>query len=207
MQPTLPSEAETAAQAHLTKALNFQQMGLTASAERELELARQADPAIVSDLRYRGFHTQKAEEKALVEGWKLPMRVGAGLLFTDLIVTGLLWLLNLGFGELGEWILWSLVQVGIDLYLAINLLRLKDTARRASIWWAVLILIFGTLGALEASSWADLIVELCLGGSLLLLFLGKPSKIRAGLAAATFVLGYLGTICAILAVPFLNATW
>jgi hypothetical protein len=204
MEPNNPTSIESPDQDHLTKALNFQRMGMMASAQRELELARLADPSVVSDPRYQGFFAQQAQQNAENEAWKLPMRIAAGLLFADILVTVVLLLLNLVAGSFGEWAIWSVVHVGVDLYLAIVLLQLKDTARRITIWWAVIGLILGTLSALGASSWPDVIMQVCFSGSLLLLLAGKPSKVRAWLSVAVFVLGYLGTICGVFVFAFLG---
>ena len=198
MQPTDSSALESPAQEHVTRALNFQRMGLTASAERELDLARQADPAIVSDPRYRSFGAQKAEQKAQDEAWKLPMRVGAGLLLADVLVITLIWGLNIAFGNITISILWDLVHVAVDIGLAVALLRLLETGRRAAIWWAVLGLIAGTIASLSDTNWVGLLLQFCYSGSILMVLLGKkPSGVRTGLGIAIFVLGYLGTLCGI----------
>jgi hypothetical protein len=204
MEPSNVFDTEARAREHLTKALNFQRMGMAASAEYELNQARQLDPAIVSDSLYQTFHTQVAEQQALAEGWKLPLRIGAGILIADALTTVILGLLNLAGGHF-EFLIWALVRLGLDVYLIINLLRLKDTARRAALWWAGLGLVLGSLSALAAGSWVDLMMQISFSGALLLLLLGRPSKVRAGLAAGLFGLCYFGSLCGAFALSFINA--
>lgn len=204
MESSYTIDAQTRAQEHLTKALNFQRMGMMTSAEHELTLAQQLYPAIVTDPHYQVFHAQITEQQTQAEAWKLPMRVGAGLLIADTLVIVLLWLINLAGGNFGEFLLWGLVHIGVDIYLAVTLLQFKDTGRRATIWWAVLGLLLGALNAFASNSWLDLLIQVSFSGSLLILLLGKPSKIRAGLAVGIFALGYLGTFCSVFALSVMT---
>ena len=204
MEPSNNFDTESRAEEHLTRALNFQGMGMTASAEHELEFARQLNPAITSDPRYQTFHVRIVEEQSQLEAWKLPMRVGAGILIADLLISVLLLLVNFINGNFGEFFIWILVHIGVDFYLIINLLRLKETARRATIWWASLGLIVGVLAALAANSWLDLVMQISFSGSLFILLFGKPSKVRTVLAGILFVLGYFGSFCGALIFSILN---
>jgi len=198
-------DAESRAREHLDKALNFQNMGMTASAENELNLARQFNPMIVSDPRYKSFFAKKIDEQSQAEAWKFPMRIGAGILIADVLMFILLWALTLASGTIGEFVVWGLVHIGVDIYLAVNLIRLKDAARRSTTWWATIGLVIGALASIGAGSWLDLIMQLSFSGSLLILLLGKPSKIRAGLAVVIFVLGYIGSFCGSFALAFISA--
>jgi hypothetical protein len=197
-------DAESSAQEHLVKALNYQRMGLMSSAIQELHLARQLNPAIVTDPRYQSFHAEKAAKVAQDEAWKLPMRVGAGILIADILLTLVIWLLYLTEGKIEAFLFWGVVHIAIDLYLMINLLRFKDTARRATILWAAIGLILGGLATLATRSWLDMVTQLSYSGSLIILLVGKPSNVRAGLAAGLFTIGYLGSICAVFVLSFTN---
>jgi hypothetical protein len=154
-------------------------------------------------VRYRTFHAQAVEQQTQAEAWKLPMRVGAGLLLVDLLVTVLVGLLTLAGGADG-FLIWALVHAAVDAYLAVNLLRLRDTARRTTIWWAVLGLILGTFAAISSRSWLDLAMQVSFSGALLILLPGKPSNLRVILAVGLFVIGYLGSICGVFTVSFLK---
>ena len=141
MEPSGPFGKETGAEEHLVKAVNFQRMGLVASAERELQLARQSDPAIVADARYRAFNDQKVEERNLNEAWKLPMRVGAVIAILDGLVTVVLCffaLMNLQASsstkDAASGIIWEVLHFGVDIFLVITLLQLKDVGRRVAIF-------------------------------------------------------------------------
>ena len=197
---------ESTAQEHLEKALNFQRMGMMAAAEHELQLARQMDPAIVADPRYQSFSAHQVEQQTLATAWKLPMRVGAGILLVNLLMLAIFWLINFTAKNYTSFLLWSVADMGVNLFLAINLIRLKEYARMATIWWAVIILIFGGIVAMFSLNWIDGISQTCLSASLLVLLVGKPSKVRTGLAIAIFALGYLGTICGFFAYSFLTAS-
>lgn len=204
MQPDNRFEPGADAREHLEKALNFQRMGMMSAAEHEMNLARQLDPSIAADPRFQAFNEQKTAQQSQAEAMKLPMRVGAGMLIADILVTMAVTLITLVSGNLG-FLAWGVIRVGINLYLAITLLQLKDTARRATIWWAILGLIIGTLSALAAYSWIDVGMQVSFSGALLILLPGKPSKARVVLAACLFILGYFGSFCGGFAFAFLNA--
>lgn len=206
MEPANDFDTESRAEEHLVKALNYQRMGMLPSAEYELNLARQLNPAIVADPRYQGFHAQEAAQQATVAAWRLPMRVGAGLLVADIVITILLWALNLAGGSSGGFLIWGLVHVGVDLYLVINLLRLSDSARRVTIWWATLGLVVAALAAFSAGSWVDLVMQAGFSGSLLILLAGKPATWRVALAIVVFVLGYPGVFCGAVVLAMLGAS-
>lgn len=194
------------AEEHLVKAVNFQRMGLMDSAERELQLARQLNPVIVSDARYQAFNTQKTEQRAENDAWKIPMRVGAAIAALDALAFAVIWVLALSSpstDSVGQLFIWGLFHFGVDIYLVIALLQLKETARRVAIWWAVVCGIVGVM-SLFLQSWFDLAMQVSLCGALLLLFLGKPSTARTILGAALFLVGYVGSFCGLFAFSFLN---
>ena len=189
-------DVHTRAQEHLTKALNFQQMGMAASAEHELALARQLDPAIASDSRYQSLGLQRAEEQSRVETLKLPMRVAAILLLVDAGIHGLLWLpgrLDSGF------LFWGLFQIGIDVFIAISLLRQNETVSRWTAYWAVFGVLGGGLVAIASAQVLILILQVAFSSALLLLVLGKPSTRRVAFAVVVYMIGYLGSLCGLFA--------
>lgn len=206
MEITPAFDTETRAEQHLQKALNFQQIGMAASAQHELALARQFNPAIITDPRYQSFAAQGKEQQAYTERWKLPLRVGAGLLVADALILVLLGVLDIASGSANATALrWQVVHVVVDVALAINLLRLKDAARRATIWWAVIGLLIGAFNVITTGNWIDLIVQVGFAGALLVLLLSKPSKARALLAIGIFSIVYLGTLCATLFLAAISA--
>ena len=196
------SDTNALAQEHLNKAINFQQMDMAASAERELAEARRLDPTITSDQRYQSISARRTEELSQAEALKLPMRVTAILLLVDAGLHGVLWLLNLSTvaGRVDiEFLIWGLVHIGIDVFIAINLFRRKEAARRWTIWWAIVGAIGGGLTAIASAQVLSLIIQIAYSGALLLLVLGKPSKPRAALAIVVYVMGYLGGLCGVFA--------
>ncbi len=203
MDPANAFDLEARAREHLDKALNFQRMGMASSAEHELNLARQANPAIVAEAGYQAFHAQKAEHENQAEAWKLPMRVGAGILISEALVSLLVLLLGLAMGQVTT-LIWGLVHIGINIYLSITLLQLKDTGRRATLFWAVLGLVIGTISNLGTGLWLEAIAQLSFSGAVLVLLFRRPAKWRVGVAAAIFILGYFGSLCAIVTNAFLS---
>jgi len=209
MEPSNDFDTQARAEEHLVKAVNFQRMGLMDSAERELQLARNLNPFIVSDARYQAFNTQKTEQRAENDAWKIPMRVGAAIAALDALVFAVIWVLALSAStgsnskDAVEFFVWGLFHFGVDIYLVIALLQLKEAARRVAIWWAVLCGIVGVM-SLFLQSWFDLAMQVSLCGTLLLLFLGKPSTARTILGAALFLIGYVGSFCGLFAFSFLN---
>jgi hypothetical protein len=196
------SDTRALAQEYLNKAINFQQMGMMASAERELAEARRLDPTIVSNSRYQSISAQRAEEQGRAEAMKLPMRVVAIMLLVDAIVYVLLWLLDLSSissrSEF-EFLVWGLVHIGVDVFIAVNLLRLKETATRWTLWWAVVGLIGGLLTSLAPLDMPSIVLQFAYSGALLLLIVGKPSKVRIAIAVVVYVLGYIGGLCGLFA--------
>jgi hypothetical protein len=188
-------DTETRAQEHVTKAQNFQRMGLAASAEHEMHLAWRFNPAVVADPRYQAWVSWQAEQRARADAWKLPLRVGACLLGADALVCVVLGWLNLAMGGPGAFLISGFMHIAVDLYLVVNLLRLKDTARRGALWLAVIGPIYGAYSAVTTGAWPDLIVQVSLSVSVVVLLLGKPSKLRTILAVTVFIVGYLGILC------------
>jgi hypothetical protein len=165
MQPDNRFEPGADAREHLEKALNFQRMGMMSSAEHELTLARQLDPSIAADPRFQAFNNQKTAQQSQAEALKFPVRVGAGILIADTVVSLLLILFNLIGGNL-EVLIWGVIHVAVDIYLAVNLLRLNDWARRATIWWAILGLVIGTVASAASQSWPDVLTQIAFSGGL-----------------------------------------
>ncbi len=196
-------DMQARAREHLTKAQNFQNMGMAAAAENELNQARQLDPTIVADPGYQSLSTQKAAQSARTAAMKFPMWTAAGVLIVDAIVNLLLWLINLASGVTDSLIFWMPVHIIVDIILAVGLFRLNETSKRTTVWWAVVGLVLGAITSFTSLSWLDLILQISYSGSLLLLLVGNASKIRAGLGIAVFSIGYLGTICLLFLFSFL----
>lgn len=195
MLDSSPLDTDTQAREHLTKAIGFQRMGMLGSAEHESNQARQINPLIVAEPSYKSYIARITEEQSHTNAWRLPFRVGAFILLVDVLVSASLGLLTLTSGSFDADTFGIVVHMGVDLYLSINLFRLKEGARRTTLWWAVVVLILGAVAAVPSRDWIDLVMTIFFSGSLVLLLVQRPSKVRSILAIALFVIGYLCTLC------------
>jgi hypothetical protein len=88
---------ERSAQEHVDRAQMYQCMGLPVSAADELDQARQANPGVVSDARYRELQAQDKQAQVSQAAWKTPMRVGGILFGIDTLMLVALWFGSLRF--------------------------------------------------------------------------------------------------------------
>jgi len=180
-------------------------LGLRAQVQYELEQARRVDPYIVQGLRYKTLLEANATAAKKVEDLKMPLRVGAGMLFVNALLGAifLIIILTSGGGEnLGGS---DIVAPIVDIIIAVNLWQVKVNWQRYTVWWAAIGLILFGLGAVAQGDYYSLITQAAFSGSLILLLAGTPSKARTISAAAIFVVFYLGGICLLFALSFLGA--
>jgi hypothetical protein len=176
---------------HLARAQAYQDLGLSLAAEQELACALLLEASVAADARYQQLQAELAAPKAKLAAWMLPMRLAAGMLGIDILVSALMWLLWGIFNQLSPGLCcWWPFTVGANLLVGITLLGSTatkvDRARRIALVWAGLRLVywfwyFIVTGAPIA------MMSACLSVALFLLLIHSPSKTRMVLACLLFV--------------------
>lgn len=192
-EPLINSQAQ--AGSHLDKAETYKKLGLLNQVRHELEQAKQLDPYIVQEPRYKRFVEETASRAQAIEALKIPFRIGAGMLFINAALGALflaLILISGGFGDLASG---DFIAPIVNLIIGVNLWQLKQQWQKYTVWWAALgLVLFGGL-ALVSGDYFSLLNQLGFSGALILLFAGTPSKVRTIVAVAVFLVLYLGLIC------------
>lgn len=192
-EPLINSQSQ--AQSHLDKAETYKKLGLLNQVRYELEQAKQLDPYIVQESRYKRFIEETASSAQAIEALKLPFRVGAGMLFINAALGALflaLVLISGGFGDLASG---DFIAPIVNLLIGVNLWQLKQQWQKYTIWWAALgLVLFGGM-ALVSGDYFGLLTQVGFSGALILLLAGTPSKARTIAAVAVFLVLYLGLIC------------
>lgn len=201
-EPLINSQSQ--AGSHLDKAETYKKLGLLNQVQHELEQAKQLDPYIVQEPRYKRIIEETASRAQAVEALKIPFRVGAGMLFINAALGALflaLILISGGFGDLASG---DFIAPIVNLIIGVNLWQLKQQWQKYTVWWAALgLVLFGGL-ALVAGDYFSLLNQLGFSGALILLFTGTPSKARTIAAVAVFLVLYLGLICLLFALSVLG---
>jgi hypothetical protein len=187
------SQPET--QSHLENAEYYKKSGFNAQAQHELELARQLNPQIVFEPHYKALSTDVIPQLKDNYELKIPLRIGAGILFTDVLLGIIILVVRLVSSGLTNLEFDDFVPPIIDIILGVNLWQLNAGSQRRTIWWAAIGLVILGGQALLSGDYFSLIIQTAFDGSLLLLLAGKPSKARTTVAVAVFAVGYLGVIC------------
>jgi hypothetical protein len=201
-EPLINSQSQ--AGSHLDKAETYKKLGLLNQVRYELEQAKQLDPYIVQEPRYKRFIEETASRAQAVEALKIPFRIGAGMLFINAALGALflaLILISGGFGDLASG---DFIAPIVNLIIGVNLWQLKQQWQKYTVWWAALgLVLFGGL-ALVSGDYFGLLNQLGFSGALILLFAGTPSKVRTIAAVAVFLVLYLGLICLLFALSVLG---
>jgi len=184
-------DSHAQALSHLEKAENYKKMGLSAQVQYELTEAERLDPDIARHPRFTVLRSGVTQQIQQVAALEVPRRIGATMLFTDVV--------------LGVLILWAVGSAGyavtapqsfifaviINVIIGINLWRGKEGWQRYTVWWAVFAaVVFGGL-ALADNRPVDLVTQLAFSGSLILLLKDTPSRERVIASIAIFGLGYV----------------
>lgn len=201
-EPIMNTQAQ--ARSYLEKAETYTKLGLRAQAQYELEQARRVDPYIVEGLRYKTLLEANAAAAKKVEDLKLPLRVGAGMLFVNAVLGAIFLIIILSSGGGAGLAGGDFVAPIVDIIIGVNLWLVKVNWQRYTVWWAALGLILFGLGALIQGDYFSLFTQAAFSGSLILLLAGTPSKVRTIAAAAVFVVFYLGAICLLFVIGALS---
>lgn len=192
-EPLINSQSQ--AQSHLDKAETYKKLGLLNQVRYELEQAKQLDPYIVQESRYKRFIEETASSAQAIEALKLPFRVGAGMLFINAALGALFLALVLISGGFGDLTSGDFIAPIVNLLIGVNLWQLKQQWQKYTIWWAALgLVLFGGM-ALVSGDYFGLLTQVGFSGALILLLAGTPSKARTIAAVAVFLVLYLGLIC------------
>lgn len=195
---------QTQARAYLDKAETYTKLGLRAQVQYELEQARRVDPYIVQGLRYRTLLEANAVQGKKVEELKLPLRVGAGMLFVNAVLGVIFLIIILATGGGGSLASGDIIAPVVNLIIGANLWQLKVNWQTYTVWWAAIGLILFGFAAFTSGDYFSMITQASFSGSLILLLVGTPSKLRTIAAVAVFLIFYLGLICLLFGLSFLG---
>lgn len=192
-EPVINSQSQ--AQSHLKKAETYRKLGLDGQVRYELEQAKQLDPYIVQESRYKAFIEESATRVQAKEALKIPFRIGAGMVFVNAALGALFLVLILGSGGGGDLASGDFIAPIINVIIGVNLWQIRPQWQKYTIWWAALgLILFGGI-ALVSGDYFGLLTQLGFSGALILLLAGTPSKVRTISAVAVYLVLYLGLIC------------
>jgi len=194
MNNTFPS-SNSEVLLHLEKAENYKRSGLENQVQLELEQARQLDPYIVHEARYKAIIENTIPKVQETQPSKTAFRIGAGILFINAALGTVFLIIGLMSGNFTNMQFDSFVQPIIDVVIGVNLWQMNQGSQRRTIFWAVIGLVLFGGQALVSSDYFSLIIQSAFDGSLILLLAGTPSKARTIIAVVIFTIGYLGLIC------------
>ena len=202
-EPIINSQSQ--AQLHLEKAETYKKLGLDGQVRYELEQAKQLDPYIVQEPRYKTFLEESASRAQATEALKIPFRIGAGMVFVNALLGALFLVLILTSGGGGGLASGDFIAPIINVIIGVNLWQIKLQWQKYTIWWAALgLILFGGM-ALVSGDYFSLLTQLGFSGALILLLAGTPSKVRTISAVAVFLILYLGLICLLFTLSFFGA--
>lgn len=190
---------------YLEQAETYKKLGLKAQVLHELERARGLDPYIAQEDRYKALLTDATSKPQVDPDLKVPLRIGAGMLFVNAIISAIFLVIFLASGDPSELSGGDIIGPFVNLIIGINLWQVKEQWKRYTVWWALLGLIIFGAGAIAVGDYFTLIAQIGFSGALILLLAGKPSKVRTTLATIIFVVGYLGLLCLAFGLAFLGA--
>lgn len=190
---------------YLEQAETYKKLGLRAQVQHELERARGIDPYIVQEDRYKTLLDEASYLPQIDPGLKLPLRIGAGMLFVNAALGALFLILILVTGDTTGLAAEDFVAPLVNLIIGINLWQVKESWKRNTVWWALIGLVIFGGGALISGDYFSLITQLSFSGSLILLLAGRPSQVRTIAATLIFVVAYIGVLCLVVGLSFLGA--
>ncbi|HEX9386247.1 MAG TPA: hypothetical protein VF918_08000 [Anaerolineales bacterium] len=189
---------------YLEQAETYKKLGLRAQVRHELERARGLDPYIAQEDRYRALLDEAAYQPQVDSGLKVPLRIGAGMLFVNALLGAIFVIILLTAGGTTELSGGDFMAPIVDVIIGVNLWLVKESWKRYTVWWALIGLVIFGVGALVTGDYITLIIQLSFSGSLILLLAGRPSKVRTIVAASIFVVAYLGLVCLVFTLSFLG---
>jgi hypothetical protein len=202
-EPIINSQSQ--AQSHLEKAETYKKLGLFNQVRHELEQAKQLDPYIVQEPRYKAFLEESAAKAQVAEELKTPFRIGAGMLFINAILGAIFLILIIASGGGSDLTSGDFISPIVNLIIGVNLWQVKQQWQKYTVWWAALGLVLFGAAAVIAGDYFSLITQIGFSGSLILLLAGKPTNVRTISAVAIYLVLYLGMICLLFTLSALGA--
>jgi len=202
-EPIISSQSR--AQLHMEKAETYRKLGLDRQVRYELEQAKQLDPYVVQEPRYKAFSEASAAKAQATEALKTPLRIGAGMLFVNALIGALFLIIILISGDATGLAGGDFVAPIVNIVIGVNLWQLKEQWQRYTVWWAVIGLVIFGIGALAQGDYFGLITQVGFSGSLILLLAGTPSKVRTISSVVIYLVVYLGMLCLLFTLSFLGA--
>jgi hypothetical protein len=202
-EPIISSQSR--AQLHMEKAETYRKLGLDRQVRYELEQAKQFDPYVVQEPRYKAFSEASAAKAQATEALKTPLRIGAGMLFVNALIGALFLIIILISGDATGLAGGDFVAPIVNIVIGVNLWQLKEQWQRYTVWWAVIGLVIFGIGALAQGDYFGLITQVGFSGSLILLLAGTPSKVRTISSVVIYLVVYLGMLCLLFTLSFLGA--
>jgi hypothetical protein len=190
---------------YLEQAETYNKLGLKAQVLHELDRARGIDPYIAQEDRYKALVNDAMSKPQADPELKVPLRIGAGMLFVNAILGALFLVIFLVSGNTTGLSANDYIGPFVDVIIGVNLWLVKEQWKRYTVWWALIALVIFGGGALISGDYLGLIIQLGFSGALILLLAGKPSKVRTTVATLIFVVAYVGLICLIFALFLLGA--
>ena len=190
---------------YLEQAETYKKLGLKAQVRHELERARGIDPYIAQEDRYKALLDETTYQPQVDPGLKVPLRIGAGMLFVNAVLSAFFLILILVTGDTTGLAADDYIAPFVNVIIGVNLWQVKEQWKRYTVWWALIGLVIFGGGALVSGDYFSLITQLAFSGSLILLLAGKPSKVRTIVATLIFVVAYLGLLCLVVGLSFLGA--
>jgi len=189
----------------MEKAETYRKLGLDRQVRYELEQAKQFDPYVVQEPRYKAFSEASAAKAQATEALKTPLRIGAGMLFVNALIGALFLIIILISGDATGLAGGDFVAPIVNIVIGVNLWQLKEQWQRYTVWWAVIGLVIFGIGALAQGDYFGLITQVGFSGSLILLLAGTPSKVRTISSVVIYLVVYLGMLCLLFTLSFLGA--
>ena len=190
---------------YLEQAETYKKLGLKAQVLHELDRAKGIDPYIAQEDRYKALLNDAMSKPQADSELKVPLRIGAGMLFVNAVLGTIFLIILLTAGETTKLSGGDFLAPIVDVIIGVNLWLVKEAWKRYTVWWALLGLVIFGAGAIVAGDYFSLIIQFAFSGSLILLLAGQPSKVRTTVATIIFVVAYLGLVCLVFTLSFLGA--
>jgi len=197
-------DAQSKAQSYLDKAETYNKLGLHNQVQHELNLAKQLDPYVAQEPRYKAFTEEIATKVQALEGLKFPLRVGAGMVLISALLDVLVLIIIFSSGGGSDLGSGDIISPIVDIVIAVNLWQINLNWQKYTVWWAALGLVLFGGGALVSGDIISLLIQIGYSGSLILLLAGTPTKVRTYTSIGLYVVMYLGLVCLIFGLSFLG---
>ncbi len=192
-EPIMNTQAQ--ARSYLDKAETYLKLGLQAQVQHELEQARRVDPYIAQGMRYRTLLESITAAAKKTDELKMPLRIGAGMLFVNALVGALFLVLIFSSGGGASLAGGDIIAPIVNVIIGVNLWQVKPQWQKYTVLWAAVGLILFGAASLLSGDYLSVITQLGFSGSLMLLLAGAPTKVRTIAAVAVYLVLYLGVIC------------